>query len=393
MASERKDVELERADNELLALDTILHEIEVARIRVGKRCRQDMGDLAALAKSIQAVGLLQPLVVRPDLQLVAGARRLAAVKELGWEKVPVHVVTELDDALAALRAEHDENTCRKDFTVGEKLAIAKALETLERAAAKQRKKEGGRTGGKASGKLPAASGAGDTRDKVAEAVGMSGRTYEKAKEVAEAAEAEPEKYGDLAQEMDRSGKVDPAHKKLRERGGTRAARRRQGKPEPRVPGAEAALNRLVTEGKVTWTDAYMVASLVAKREQRQLAAAGPDAVAAKARDLRWLAHVPHYYGEKAESFDPHAEVSDDARREALKRLDGELAWLRRLCDAVADWIAVLHEKLAAQDAGGPLGPTAASGAVEAGVLEGVLQFPRPRTGRRGGKATGDEPPQ
>ncbi|MSR23382.1 MAG: ParB/RepB/Spo0J family partition protein [Gemmatimonadetes bacterium] len=60
-------------------------------------------ELHELAKSIRENGLLQPLVVRPapgpaadGYQLVAGERRLRAVKELGWTEVPA-VVREVDD--------------------------------------------------------------------------------------------------------------------------------------------------------------------------------------------------------------------------------------------------------------------------------------------------------
>jgi hypothetical protein len=35
-----------------------------------------------------------------------------------------------------------------------------------------------------------------------------------AKAVAEAAEADPETFGPIAEEMDRSGKIDPAYKKV-----------------------------------------------------------------------------------------------------------------------------------------------------------------------------------
>jgi ParB family chromosome partitioning protein len=187
--------------------------VAVGDIHVGERHRKDLGDLASLAKSIRDVGLLHPLVVRQDMQLVAGRRRLEAAKELGWKEVPVRVVEGLGDALAALRAEGDENTCRKDYTPSEAVALGSALEELERTGAKRRQQEGGRSGGKASGNLPEAS-KGDTRDKVAAAVGMSGRTYEKAKAVAEAAGAEPDKYGRLLEAMDRTGRVDGVYRRL-----------------------------------------------------------------------------------------------------------------------------------------------------------------------------------
>jgi hypothetical protein len=53
-----------------------------------------------------------------------------------------------------------------------------------------------------------------TRDVAAAAAGMSPRTYTKAKAVIEAAEREPEKYREIAEEMDRTGNVDRAYGKL-----------------------------------------------------------------------------------------------------------------------------------------------------------------------------------
>lgn len=69
--------------------------------------RREFGaeQLAELEASIRENGLLQPLVVRPagpsasqgaEWELVAGERRLRAVRRLGWSEVPV-VVREMDD--------------------------------------------------------------------------------------------------------------------------------------------------------------------------------------------------------------------------------------------------------------------------------------------------------
>lgn len=57
------------------------------------------GALAELVESIRTNGLLQPLVVRPTREgweVVAGERRLRALKKLGWSTAPV-VVRELSD--------------------------------------------------------------------------------------------------------------------------------------------------------------------------------------------------------------------------------------------------------------------------------------------------------
>lgn len=87
----------------------------VNAIRIGERDRSEMGNLDELASSITAVGLLHPIVVTENLDLVAGGRRLAAVKQLGWAEVPVTVV-DLTSAADVLRAELEENTCRKPLS-------------------------------------------------------------------------------------------------------------------------------------------------------------------------------------------------------------------------------------------------------------------------------------
>jgi len=195
--------------------------MKISEIVVGTRYRHDLGDIAGLAKSTRELGVLQPILVTPDNRLIAGARRLAAAKELGMEGVPVRVLDGLDDALLLLKAERDENTCRKDLTPSEAVAMGTALEELERPKAEARKREHGRTapGRKnTGGNLPPVNGeAGKTREKVAEAVGMSDGTYRKAKEVVAVAEAEPEQFGDLAQRMDATGKVDGAYQEMRKR--------------------------------------------------------------------------------------------------------------------------------------------------------------------------------
>jgi hypothetical protein len=100
------------------------------------------------------------------------------------------------------------------------------LEKLERARAKERQ---GRKGQPRSGKLPEHEGAGDTRDKVADAVGMSPRTYEKAKKVVEAAEADPA-LAPVVEEMDRTGKVDPSFQEVVKRKPTAAEKKTPVRP-------------------------------------------------------------------------------------------------------------------------------------------------------------------
>jgi ParB/Sulfiredoxin domain len=64
----------------------------VNKISVGKRYRNDLGDVKALAESIEDIGLLHPITVDEENRLLAGARRLAACKRLGWKTIPVKVI-------------------------------------------------------------------------------------------------------------------------------------------------------------------------------------------------------------------------------------------------------------------------------------------------------------
>jgi hypothetical protein len=61
------------------------------------------------------------------------------------------------------------------------------------------------------GKISTPSDAGKTRDKIAEIVGMSGRTYEKTREVVKAAEKAPERLGQLMAEMPKSEGARGSH--------------------------------------------------------------------------------------------------------------------------------------------------------------------------------------
>ena len=65
------------------------------------------GELDELAASIEACGLLQPVLVRKapggrSYELVAGERRLRAVKQLGWTELPASIRDVDDDTLLVL---------------------------------------------------------------------------------------------------------------------------------------------------------------------------------------------------------------------------------------------------------------------------------------------------
>jgi hypothetical protein len=90
--------------------------------------------------------------------------------------------------LAALKAERDENVQREDLPMSLLVKRARELHEEEERRAKERQREAGIANlpTVSSGKLPELSEQGDTRDKVAAAFGVSGKTYEKAKQVVDA---------------------------------------------------------------------------------------------------------------------------------------------------------------------------------------------------------------
>jgi ParB family chromosome partitioning protein len=197
-------------------------------IEVGPRHRKQFGNLHLLAESMATVGLLHPLVITPDNRLVAGARRLAAAQALGWQEIPVRVI----DLPSMLQAEHDENVIREPFLPTEAVAIGRALEEEIAATNAAKMREAGKEGGRGKKKenpsinnTKVSAGqnhAARTTSQVGKAVGLSGTTYTKAKAVVLAAEAEPERYGDLVTAMDTTGKVDHAYQAMQRREATDA---------------------------------------------------------------------------------------------------------------------------------------------------------------------------
>lgn len=111
----------------------------VSSIQVGARHRHDLGDVEGLAASIQKYGLLQPITITPDGVLVCGARRLAAIKKLGWETVRVWVRSGISDPLAHLLAEQDDNVLHKPLTQLEQAGLYREITELLREDAERRK--------------------------------------------------------------------------------------------------------------------------------------------------------------------------------------------------------------------------------------------------------------
>lgn len=102
----------------------------VESIQVGRRHRRDLGDLDALAASIERDGLLQPITITPDGLLVCGVRRLAAIRQLGWRTVNVWVRSSISDRLGHLLAEQDDNQLHKTLSPLEAAGLYREIKEL-----------------------------------------------------------------------------------------------------------------------------------------------------------------------------------------------------------------------------------------------------------------------
>lgn len=85
--------------------------------------RKDMGDIEELAKQIDAVGLIQPPLVRPSGEypfdsfiIIAGERRITAMKLLGWKTTDA-IVHDISKPAQILTLQIMENRGRKDMDV------------------------------------------------------------------------------------------------------------------------------------------------------------------------------------------------------------------------------------------------------------------------------------
>ena len=98
------------------------HSIEINSIIVnrGERQRQQLKEeqLEELADSIEALGLIHPVVVTRELVLVSGERRLEACRRLGWTHISAQYTDELDLKRLQL-LEYEENIKRVDLTADE----------------------------------------------------------------------------------------------------------------------------------------------------------------------------------------------------------------------------------------------------------------------------------
>jgi DNA modification methylase len=117
-------------------LELTTDSLSIDQVIVKERVRKDFGNLDELANSIREVGLIQPIVVTRDLQLIAGERRLRALRKIGVVSL-VHaahfIYNDEQDELKIQAMEIEENVKRKELSWQEAvIAKKRLLEVLQK---------------------------------------------------------------------------------------------------------------------------------------------------------------------------------------------------------------------------------------------------------------------
>jgi ParB family chromosome partitioning protein len=93
-------------------------QAKIEEIIIKKRVRKNLGDIGSLMKSMKTYGLLNPIIINPNNELIAGHRRLEAARRLGWETITAAVMSK-NDELQKLELEIEENLHRRNLTPDE----------------------------------------------------------------------------------------------------------------------------------------------------------------------------------------------------------------------------------------------------------------------------------
>jgi len=105
-------------------------EIEISKIKDTKP-RRKHGNIKALAESIKKEGLLQPLVVNQNNELICGRRRFEAIQLLKWNEVSIFKINTKDD-IDILSKSISENLMRLNLSWQEEVKAKEGLDQLMR---------------------------------------------------------------------------------------------------------------------------------------------------------------------------------------------------------------------------------------------------------------------
>lgn len=104
--------------------------VQIKDIKIKKRVRNDLGNLEDLKDSLRLYGLLNPITLNKQFELIAGERRLQAAKQIGWTSINANIIDNLSE-IDELEIELEENNQRKEFTDEELMEGYKRLQRLK----------------------------------------------------------------------------------------------------------------------------------------------------------------------------------------------------------------------------------------------------------------------
>ena len=105
-------------------------KIRIENIKISARIRQENPEVSRLKESIQEIGLINPIVVNEDNELLSGFRRLKACRELSWEEIEAIVFSTGTDEIKKLDIEYHENLGRMDLTSDDRINYEQMREQL-----------------------------------------------------------------------------------------------------------------------------------------------------------------------------------------------------------------------------------------------------------------------
>ena len=110
-------------------MSNTLSMVPLDKIHWATRYRADLGDIESLVESIKEKGILQPITVTPDFELLAGERRVTAARAAGLTEIPA-LVRPRTDEIDHREVELFENIHRKDFDWTERVRLTQEIDRL-----------------------------------------------------------------------------------------------------------------------------------------------------------------------------------------------------------------------------------------------------------------------
>lgn len=105
-------------------------KIPLKDVKVGSRFREKFEDIDLLAESIAKYGLIEPIIIDENNELIAGERRYKAHQLLRMEEIEVKYMKDLNE-LEKKEIELEENIQRKAFTWQEEVTAKEQLHKLK----------------------------------------------------------------------------------------------------------------------------------------------------------------------------------------------------------------------------------------------------------------------